>query len=129
MRDIDYLLKKYSTKQKGEFWGLEAERKAERLKHLKRKIRLFDGINSEYFNLRGGQKDRAKYLIKKLNFNEMCPRCSDEQIIVMICYVVKCEYVRDYKREWCKTVFNEYNINPNRLDRFLVQLAIYKPKE
>lgn len=123
--EITRLLDKYSQKQPGERWSKKSERRKERIVEYERKVRLFDGINSEYFQLKGSQKERVKHLIKKLNFNEICPRCSSEQIIVLICYFVNCEYNKRYRREYCRKVFNEYNISDNLHDRFLIYLARY----
>lgn len=123
--DIEKLLDKYSTKQPGERWSPKTEKRKDKIIELNRKFRLFDGINSEYFHLVGTQKTRAKYLIKQLNFNEVCGRCSSEQIIVLICYYVKCEYDRYYTRKNCTKVFKDYGVTSNLLDRFMLFLARY----
>lgn len=122
-RDISYLLKKYSTKQPGEKWSKESDIKWQNIRIMKQKLLLFDTINSSYFGLTGTQKERVVYLMKKLNFNKICPRCSDEQIIVLICFYVKCEYIPNYERRRCKKAFDEYNISSNLLDKFMVHLA------
>ena len=124
--EISSLLKKYSTKQAGERWTPRTENRRIKIVELNKKFRLFDGINSEYWQLKGSQIDRAKYLIKELNFNDFCPRCSSEQIIVLICYYVKCEYNHRYSSEWCKRVFDEYNITPFLVERFLIYLIEYE---
>ena len=123
--EITDLLKKYSSKQPSERWSPRTNIRYDKLLKLNDKLRLFDGINSEYFQLKGSQKDRAKYLIKQINFNEVCGRCSSEQIIVLICYFVKCEYDKYYTRKNCKKVFTDYNISSNLLDRFMLFLARY----
>lgn len=125
LEEWNKLLYKYSKKQKGERWSLNSELRNQRLRHMKRKMHLFDIINTTYFKLEGTQKDRARYLIKKLNFNDICPRCSDKQIITMICYFVKCEYIPNYERRRCKRAFNDLDISSNKLDKFLVYLAKY----
>ena len=119
------LLNKYSKKVPGERWNSETNIRYDKIIKLNDKLRLFDGINSEYFQLKGSQKDRAKYLIRIINFNEICPRCSSEQIIVMICYFVSCEYNKRYRREYCRKVFKDYEITSNLLDRFMLFLARY----
>lgn len=123
MRNINYLLNKYSTKQPEERWSAESERRNNRMVKMKRKIRLFEGINSEFFHLVGTQKERAIFLIKQLNFKKICGRCSEEQLIVLVCYYVKCEYITDYGRNNCRKVFNEYTITDNLIDKFMVYLA------
>lgn len=122
-RDINYLLKKYSTKQPGEIWSPHSANQNYKLVKMKQKLKLFDGINAQYFHLVGSQKERAKYLIKRLEFKKICGRCSEEQIIVLICFYVKCEYIKDYDRNYCRKVFKEYNITDNLIDRFMVYLA------
>lgn len=120
---IQLLLNKYSTKQPQEVWSKDATRKHKKLMNLNEKLLLFDGINTEYFNLVGTQKDRAIYLIKLIDFKKVCGQCSREQIIVLICYFVKCEYIKGYGRNYCRRVFKTYNISDNLIDKFMVYLA------
>ena len=124
--EISRLLYKYSTKQPEERWSEKSEKRKDKIIENNKKLRLFDGINSEYWRLKGSQKERAKYLIKTLDFNKICGRCSSEQIIVLICYFVKCEYNSRYSSEWCKKVFEEYNITQFLIERFLVYLVSYE---
>ena len=123
--EIVRLLNKYSEKHPSERWRVETEKKKDMLINTDRNLKLFDGINSQYFRLQGTKKDRAKYLIRKLNFNHVCPRCTSEQMIVLICYFVECEYNRRYRRENCRKVFKEYTITDNLVDRFMLYLARY----
>jgi len=124
--EISRLLDKYSIKQPSERWSSEVNIKYDKILKTNDKLRLFDGINSEYFRLVGTQKDRAKYLIKKLNFNKICPKCSSEQMIVLICYFVKCEYNPRYSSKWCKKVFRDYKITPFLVERFMVYLVEFE---
>ncbi len=126
---IQYLLNKYSTKQPNEKWGKSSNQKYRNLKILEEKLILFDIINSQYFHLVNNQVDRAIYLIKLLNFNDICPRCSNEQMICLICYYVKCEYIKDYERRRCEKAFKDFNIKDNLLDKFLVYLSITNLKK
>lgn len=121
--NINYLLKKYSTKQPQERWSKEADLKNLNLRILKQKLLTFDIINSSYFRLVGTQKDRAIFLIKSLNFNKICPRCNEEQIITLICFYVKCEYVPNYERRRCKRAFEDFKVSDNLVDKFMVYLA------
>lgn len=109
--------------QPQEKWSTKSETQYKKLMRLKEKIEIFDGINTEYFNLKGSQRERAIYLIKHLDFKKICGQCSNEQIIVLICYFIKCEYVASYGRHKCRRVFNEYNISDNLIDKFMVYLA------
>lgn len=121
--NINYLLKKYSTKQPQEKWSKEADLKNLNLRILKQKLLTFDTINSSYFRLVGTQKERAIFLIKSLNFNKICPRCNEEQIITLICFYVKCEYVPNYERRRCKRAFEDFKVSDNLVDKFMVYLA------
>ena len=123
--EVQRLLDKYSVKQQGEMWSPKTNVRYDKLVKLNEKLRLFEGINSEYFRLVGTQKERAEYLIKLINFNEVCGRCSSEQIIVLICFYVKREYDKYYTRKNCITVFKEYNISSNLIDQFMMFLARY----
>ena len=122
-KDIQNLIQKYSTKQPQEKWSSVANHKYRNWKILEEQLRLFGVINSNYFRLKGSQQDRAIHLIKVLNFNKICPRCTNEQMIVLICYYVKCEYVPNYERRRCQRAFDEFNVTDNLLDKFMVYLA------
>lgn len=121
--EIQYLLYKYSQKQPNEKWKKESNQKYRNFKILEEQLRLFDIINSNYFRLRGSQKERAIHLIKTLNFNNICPRCNNEQMICLICYYVKCEYIPNYERRRCQRAFDEFKVTENLLDKFMVFLA------
>lgn len=123
--EINHLLNKYSTKQPEEIWSKKSEKRKDYIVRANRNIELFEGINSEYFHLKGSQIERAKYLIRKINFNDVCPRCLAEQIIVLICYFVKCEYDKYFNRKNCKKIFRDYNITDNLIDRFMLFMARY----
>lgn len=121
--NITMLLKKYSKKQKGEKWSSEIDKNYDKIRGLNDKLRLFDGINGEYFRIRGTKKERVRYLLKEINFNEVCPRCDSEQIIIIICYYVNCEYNAYYNRDNCRQVFKDYDISNNLIDRFMLYMA------
>lgn len=123
--EISRLIDKYSKKVDGERWTPETNVRYDKLVKLNDKLRLFEGINSEYFRLIGSQKERAEYLIKQINFNEVCGRCSSEQIIVMICYFVKYEYNKRYRRNYCRKAFKDYEVTTDMLDGFLLFLVEY----
>ena len=126
---IEYLLNKYETRQPGERWSKEAELKYYNIRYLNEQIRLFELINDEYFRLVGSQVDRAIYLIKILNFNKICPICTNEQMIVLICFFVKCEYINNYERRRCQRAFDDFKVKDNLLDKFMVYLANMNLKE
>ena len=87
-RTVDYLLKKYETKQPGEEWKLETEVKYIQEYRDKQKIRLLDTLITQNFRIPLNQKRRAQYLIKDLDFQDM-GGWTNEQIILMIIIYVK----------------------------------------
>ena len=125
-RTVEFLLKKYETKQPGEQWKLETE--YENLKQYQYKQRLFylDTIINERttksrgtFQLPKAQKDRARHIIKKFDFSG---RTSEEDYIVMILVYVKMEFnpnreLRDYQ-----PILNDYGIGIATFVKFLVRL-------
>ena len=123
MRNINYLLRKYRSKQPEECWSKEANLKLKNMNKLNEQLEVFDKVNNEYFRLVGTQQDRAIYLIKHLNFNNICPYCNNEQMICLICYYVKCEYIRNYERRRCQRAFDDLNVQDNLIDKFMVYLA------
>lgn len=124
--EITKLLNKYSVKQPGERWSAKTNTRFEKITRINEQLRLFDGINGEYFRLSGTQKERAKYLIRVLNFNKICPKCSSEQIIVLICYFVKCEYNHRYSSKWCKKPFKDYEVSMFLVERFWAYMVEFE---
>lgn len=116
------LLNKYSQKTRAERLSKESEKQNQRINAMKNKLRVFDGVNSNTFRLKAGQKDRAIFLIKLLPFKKLCGKCSNEQIIIMICFYVKCEFVKDYRLRNCKKILDEYGISEQLLIHFLINL-------
>ena len=93
------------------------------------KLRLFKGINSEYWNLKGDERKRAIYLIKNIDFNKLDKYCycpiETEKAINLICYIVKCEFNNRYNKKYCKKAFKDYEIKDSDYDCFMVSLAHY----
>lgn len=87
-RDINYLLKKYSSDKlaEGEIWSTESETRKKQNQRLKQKYFTFGCLNSHHLRLTGTSKERAKYLIKDVNWKTPF---SEEQIIIMIMLYVK----------------------------------------
>ena len=129
-RTVDFLLKKYETKQPGEEWNINTE--LEYLKDYQNKQRMFilEKIINERttksrgtFKLHKAQKDRARYLIKHLDF--YLGRTTEEQYIAMILIYVKLERnnkrtINDYYQ-----ILDEYGIKMSTFVRFLIKLNVY----
>lgn len=129
-RTVDYLLKKYETKQPGEIWETETEHKY--LKEYRHQQRLFtlDRIVNERttksrgtFKLPLQQKNRARHLIKHLDFNTS--RTSEEQYIAMILIYVKLESNHNARVIHYYPMLEDYNIPVTTFIKFLIELNKY----
>ncbi len=125
-RNIPFLLNKYKTKQPGEIWDTKTEHKY--IKEYRYKQRLFtlDCIVNERITKSRGtfqfpkqQKDRAKHLIKHLDFTG---RTSEEQYIVMIIIYTKLESNNKYTFNQFLPFLTDYGIDVQTFVRFLVKL-------
>ena len=125
-RTVEFLLRKYETKQPGEIWKTETELKYVQDYRHKQRIFLLDQIVNERMNKSRGtfqlpkqQKDRAKHLIKHLDFTG---RTSEEQYIVMILIYVKLEANHNARPIHYYPMLEEYNIPVTTFISFLITL-------
>lgn len=132
-RDINFLLKAYygedghtEKRRRAENWspyhdaiGKRQERTLERLDLLECIINERRTKSRGTFQFTGTQKERARYLIKRISFNR--GRISAEQTIVMIIIYVKLEY--DGKVEHYYPLLEDYNIQISTFISFLVYLS------
>ena len=129
-RTVDYLLKKYETKDVNEIWTTEHELEYKRNQINKQRLYLLDRMVNERitksrgtFSMPKAQKDRARYLIKHLDF--YLGRTTEEQYIAMILIYVKLERnnkrtINDYYQ-----ILDEYGIKMSTFVRFLIKLNVY----
>lgn len=100
-RGIEFLLKKYETKQPGE--SNSANPKRMKLWRLKQKIRYADYV-LDGLNMKGIQREQVYHLLKDIpDLKVLCRKCKDENIITVICFYIKyCTTpkmaITDYKR-------------------------------
>lgn len=129
-RTVDFLLKKYETKQPGEEWNINTE--LEYLKDYQNKQRMFtlEKIINERttksrgtFKLHKSQKDRARYLIEHLDF--YLGRTTEKQFIVMILTYVKLERNRNGKLNDYLPLLTDYGIDVQTFVRFLIKVSVY----
>ena len=129
-RTVDYLLRKYETKQPGEEWNINTE--LEYLKDYQNKQRMFtlEKIINERmtksrgtFKLHKAQKDRARYLIEHLDF--YLGRTTEKQFIVMILTYVKLERNRNGKLNDYLPLLTDYGIDVQTFVRFLIKVSVY----
>ena len=126
-RTVDYLLKKYETKDVNEIWTTEHELEYKRNQRQKQRLYQLDCIVNERitksrgtFSMPKAQKDRARYLIKHLDFNTS--RTSEEQYIVMILIYVKLESNRNARVIHYYPLLEEYGIPVTTFIKFLIEL-------
>ena len=129
-RTVDYLLRKYETKDVNEIWTTEHELEYKRNQINKQRLYLLDRMVNERitksrgtFSMPRAQKDRARYLIKHLDF--YLGRTTEEQYIAMILIYVKLERnnkrtINDYYH-----ILDEYGIKMSTFVRFLIKLNVY----
>ena len=122
-RTVDYLLRKYETKQPGEEWNINTEVKYVKQYQYKQRLFLLDGIINNLhgsFKLNKPQKDRIKYLIQDLDF--LLGRTTEEQYIVMIIIYVKLETNNNARPQHYYNLLDKYDLTMNTFANFLVKL-------
>ena len=126
-RTVDYLLRKYETKDVNEIWTTEHELEYKRNQINKQRLYRLDCIVNERttksrgtFTLPLGQKDRVRYLIKNLDF--YLGRTTEDQYIVMILIYVKLEANNKYTFNQFLPWLADYGIDVQTFVRFLVKL-------
>ena len=129
-RTVEFLLRKYETKDVNEIWTTEHELEYKRNQINKQRLYLLDRMVNERitksrgtFSMPRAQKDRARYLIKHLDF--YLGRTTEEQYIAMILIYVKLERnnkrtINDYYQ-----ILDEYGIKMSTFVRFLIKLNVY----
>ena len=125
-RDINYLLKKYETRDVNEIWSDEHNKEFMRNIRTKERLDLLDGIVNERKTISRGtfrftemQKSRAHYIIRNFDFSG---RNSEKKIVVMIMVYVKLEQNPTQKLKDFYPILNDYDISIQTFVRFLVNL-------
>ena len=132
-RDINFLLRAYygedghtEKRRRAENWSPYHDVMGKRQERTLARLDLLECIINERktksrgtFQFTGTQKERARYLIKRINFNR--GRISAEQTIVMIIIYVKLEY--DGRVEHYYPLLEEYDLQISTFISFLVYLS------
>ena len=133
-RSYEYLLNTYYYKDKkterlapGELWATEhaaknmrEQRTYERLNKLETIINERNTKSRGTFNMPKAQKDRARHLIKHLDF--MLGRTTETQYITMIIVYVKLESNNKYTFNQFLPFLTDYGIDVQTFVRFLIKL-------
>ena len=134
-RDINYLLNRYyakdgftEKKRVGEIWSPYHDTMAKREERTFARLDLLETILNERktisrgtFQFTGTEKERARYLIKRISFNR--GRQSAEQTIVMIIVYVKLEADERKTIKQYMPLLEAYDIEINSFVKFLVYLS------
>ena len=126
-RGYEFLLNKYKTKDVNEIWTTEHELEYKRNQRQKQRLYRLDCIVNERitksrgtFSMPKAQKDRAKHLIRTLDF--LLGRTTEEQFIVMIIVYVKLEANNSARPIHYYPMLEEYNIPVTTFITFLIKL-------
>ena len=120
-RTVEYLLRKYQTKDVNEIWTLQHELEYKRNQRHKQKLYTLDTILSQRFRVPLNQKKRMQQLIKDIDFQDM-GNWTNEQIILMIIIYVKLESNKKNHIVHYKKVLCQYNLTTDSFISFLVTL-------
>ena len=120
-RTVDYLLRKYQTKDVNEIWTAEHELEYKRNQRHKQKIHQLDGIINELhgnFIITQQDKERMKYLIKHLSMDNA--NLTTKQQLIMIIIYVKLENNQNRQLSDYQTLLRRYNLTTNTFARFQI---------
>ena len=126
-RTVDFLLKKYQTKDVNEIWTTEHELKYKQNQRHKNRLYQLDIIINQLhgsFRITKPQKDRINHLLKRLDFSRM-GTFTEEQIIVMTIIYVKLETVNRARPQHYYNLLNQYDLTMNSFATYLVKLNKY----
>ena len=126
-RTVEYLLRKYETKDVNEIWTTEHELEYKRNQRHKNRLYQLDIILNNLhgsFRISRPQKDRITHLLKRLDFSLM-GTFTEEQIIVMTIIYVKLETINRARPQHYYNLLNQYDLTMNSFATYLVKLNKY----
>ena len=126
-RTVDYLLRKYETKDVNEIWTTEHELEYKQNQRHKNRLYQLDIILNNLhgsFRISRPQKDRITHLLKRLDFSLM-GTFTEEQIIVMTIIYVKLETINRARPQHYYNLLNQYDLTMNSFATYLVKLNKY----
>ena len=120
-RTVDFLLKKYETKDVNEIWTPEHELQYKRNQRYKQKLYQLDGLINELhgnFIITHQDKERMKYLIKHLSMDNA--NLTTKQQLIMIIIYTKLENNQNRQLSDYQTLLRRYNLTTNTFTRFQI---------
>lgn len=124
-RDINYLLKKYKTKQPGEKFvsnRLKVEYNNKEWR-LAAKIRTCKYVMDE-LNIQGTNRERCLEIVRTVPFKELHRQASCETIITSICFYIK-KLETPQRRTFNYSVCKEYGVNEEIFSLIISRLCDY----
>ena len=118
-RTVDFLLRKYQTKDVNEIWTTEHELEYKQNQRYKQKLYQLDGLINELhgnFIITHQDKERMKYLIKHLNMDNA--NLTTEQHLIMIIIYVKLENNTNRQISDYQSLLRKYGLTTNTFTRF-----------
>ena len=118
-RTVDFLLRKYQTKDVNEIWTTQHEQEYKQNQRYKQKIHQLDGLINELhgnFIITHQDKERMKYLIKHLNMDNA--NLTTEQHLIMIIIYVKLENNTNRQISDYQSLLRKYGLTTNTFTRF-----------
>lgn len=127
-RDINFLLRKYETKQPGETFKSNSLKQSYNNKEwrLANKIRTCNYVMNE-LGLQGTSRDRCLYIVKKVPLKELHRKASCETIITCICFYIK-KLEAPKRRTWNYKVCKEYGVDEEIFSLVIARLCDYFQK-
>ena len=120
-RTVEFLLKKYETKDVNEIWTPEHELQYKRNQRYKQKLYQLDGLINELhgnFIITHQDKERMKYLIKHLSMDNA--NLTTKQQLIMIIIYTKLENNQNRQLSDYQTLLRRYNLTTNTFTRFQI---------
>lgn len=125
-RDINYLLKKYETRQPGEAASTKRLRLEKREQRLKEKKFILDCHNTN-IGLTHSQKLRAMHIIERINFKEYTNSNYEQVILTIMIYIKKADYP-SLKLTTYNDIITENQLTLNKMISILIRLLDHKQK-
>ena len=124
-RDINFLLNKYQTKQPGEVFTSESLKEAYNNKEwrLAQKVRTCKYVMDE-LGLKGTDRDRCIYIVKKVPLKQLHRKASCETIITCICFYIK-KLQTPKRRTYDYRVCKEYGVDEEIFSLVIARLCDY----
>ena len=125
-RSINYLLKKYETRQPGEAASTKRLRLEKREQRLREKKFILDCHNTT-IGLTHGQKLRAMHIIERINFKEYTNSNYEQVILTIMIYIKKADYP-SLKLTTYNDIITENQLTMNKMISILIRLLDHKQK-